>query len=261
MVQAIERKPRKVSSNPLQPKSPPKETVQPLTALESPSHPSRDAKPQTAPADGPPPRRNFPQQQIPSAGPPPMRRGTKEEFERHEEYGSGSSPMPEEPPAPDTPPEIAPGSAEQCQIYDRDQQATIIRSTFFASSMAAAIGTFNLVTPTGYRAFLDQLTHDAGDPTDPLEIMQLEQLAMAHFRIGELHSRAADAKDAKVVEVFSSAATQLTAEFRRGMLARVKYRQMSGRQPGKNHPDGEAPKEATKKEASGKKASSQRTGK
>ena len=75
--------------------------------------------------------------------------------------------------------------------------------------------------------YLKQLLHDAGNPTDPIEVMLIEQLVLAHHNLGRLHVRAASAKDIQEHEVFNAAAARLTAEFRRTALAVGHYRQMS----------------------------------
>src|SRR5436190_224261 len=52
-------------------------------------------------------------------------------------------------------------------------------------------GVFAQVGPAAYKLFRDRLMIAAGDPTDPIEVMLLEQVALAHFNIGRLHLRSA----------------------------------------------------------------------
>ena len=52
----------------------------------------------------------------------------------------------------------------------------------------------------------------------------LEQLALAHFRVGHLHLGAAQAEHVEAVKAYSSAAAAAGAEFRRTALALCTYR-------------------------------------
>ena len=40
------------------------------------------------------------------------------------------------------------------------------------------------ISPESFVAYLDQLLEEAGQPTDPIERMLIEQIAMAHHNIG-----------------------------------------------------------------------------
>lgn len=125
----------------------------------------------------------------------------------------------------------APTKAAESTQHEPARQAAIVKHALFPSQMATAIGLRDLFDASGYRAFLDQLVRDAGNPSDPLQVMLLQQMAMAHFRIGDLHGLAAKADDPKAVEAFNNAAGRLMAEFRRSMIALAGYRQTVGVQP------------------------------
>jgi hypothetical protein len=64
----------------------------------------------------------------------------------------------------------------------------------------------------------------AGAPTDPLEIMLIEQFVMAQQKIGDLHVRAANASEPEAVGQYLTAATRLMAECRKTLLALKTYR-------------------------------------
>ena len=49
--------------------------------------------------------------------------------------------------------------------------------------------------------------------------MLLEQLALAHFRIGQLHVSAGSAQGLEAVKVYNSVAARMLGEFRRTALA------------------------------------------
>jgi hypothetical protein len=90
--------------------------------------------------------------------------------------------------------------------------------------MASALGLGEQVMAVGYRLYLDGLIRDAGNPTDPVEIMLLEQMALCHLRSLQLQSQAGEAKGLEAVELYNSAAARLTAEFRKTALALKEYR-------------------------------------
>jgi hypothetical protein len=76
----------------------------------------------------------------------------------------------------------------------------------------------------GAKVFLNSYLRDAGNPTDPIEIMLLEQFAMAHFRLGQLHIQADVATDAERLKILNAVAVRLLGELRRLALAIRLYR-------------------------------------
>jgi hypothetical protein len=54
--------------------------------------------------------------------------------------------------------------------------------------------------------------------------MLLEQLALAHFRVGQLHAAAGGAQGAEAAKALNAAAARLLGEFRRTALALRAYR-------------------------------------
>jgi hypothetical protein len=115
-------------------------------------------------------------------------------------------------------------SAGARENFEPAQQAALIRNALFASLMTSGIGLDNLFSSSGFRLFLAQLVRDAGGPTDPIEVMLIEQLAMLHFRSADLHSRAGQAPAVESAAAYTAAAARLTSEFRRGALALAAYR-------------------------------------
>ena len=73
----------------------------------------------------------------------------------------------------------------------------------------------------GYR---DELLREMGNPTDPLERMLIEQLALAHVMTMQLHVNAALAKTPDGTGIYTTAATRLMGEMRRMILAVREYR-------------------------------------
>src|SRR5262245_60211084 len=104
------------------------------------------------------------------------------------------------------------------------RQAEALRQAIFPSCMAVALGLDGQVGPSGYRAYLAQLLKDTGDPTDPIEHMLTEQLALAHFRIAQLHADAGQARGVEAAKIYNSLAARMLGEFRRTALALRVYR-------------------------------------
>ena len=104
------------------------------------------------------------------------------------------------------------------------QQAEHLRNNLIPAMMTQIVGNEETFDASGFRTFFDRLMDDAGNPDDPVERMLIQQLAMAHFRIGELHSKATEAKSVELVKAYNSAASRLLGEFRRVALAISTYR-------------------------------------
>ncbi len=80
------------------------------------------------------------------------------------------------------------------------------------------------ITTEAFKLYRQKLMEQAGSPTDPIEIMLIEQIALAHFHIGRLHLKSCSTAQAQLAVAFADAATRLTAEFRRSALALEDYR-------------------------------------
>ena len=90
---------------------------------------------------------------------------------------------------------------------------------------AALLSTFPSRIPAeSFRVYRDRLIRDSGNPTDPIEIMALEQIAIAHFHIGRLFVKACSMENHKLATAYTDAATRLFAEFRRTILALEDFR-------------------------------------
>src|SRR5262249_13198001 len=100
------------------------------------------------------------------------------------------------------------------------------------SMLASALGMDRYFDATGYRAYLDQIRRDAGSPTDPVEIMLLEQLVLAHLRAAQLQANAGQAEGLEAARLYNGAAARLLAEFRLTALALKAYRDRGSGQTG-----------------------------
>ena len=75
------------------------------------------------------------------------------------------------------------------------------------------------ISTVAFKVYRDRLLQDAGNPTDPIEVMLIEQLALAHFNIGRLQIKSCGADSPQLQVAYSDAATRLLGEFRRCTLA------------------------------------------
>jgi len=80
------------------------------------------------------------------------------------------------------------------------------------------------ISTAAFKIYRQKLLEQSGSPTDPIEIMLIEQIALAHFHIGRLHLKSCSTAQAPLAIAFADAATRLTAEFRRSALALEDYR-------------------------------------
>jgi hypothetical protein len=93
------------------------------------------------------------------------------------------------------------------------------------SMLASALGLDRYFDAAGYRAFLDRIRQDAGSPTDPVEVMLLEQLVLAHLRAAQLQAHAGQAEGLEAARLYNAAAARLMAEVRQTALALKAYRE------------------------------------
>ena len=98
-----------------------------------------------------------------------------------------------------------------------------MRQTLFSAMMTDAVGHEATFGSSAYKVYLDRLIQDAGNPSNPVQRMMLEQLALAHYRFGQLQVQASGAKTIEGVKIYSSAASRLLGEFRRTALALHAY--------------------------------------
>lgn len=124
----------------------------------------------------------------------------------------------------DEPPDI---DAARKQVLDKaKREGRILRDLSCGLYLAAALGPSysQQIGPTGYHAYRDQLVRDAGNPGDPIEVMMIEQAALAHHQIATLHVRAAAATTVEATKAYQAVACRLMGEFRRLVLALQTYR-------------------------------------
>ena len=102
-------------------------------------------------------------------------------------------------------------------------QAWTAREMLFPACFSSVVGTEN-VEAMGAKVYLNSFVRDAGEPTDPIELILLQQLLMAHHRVAQLHARAEGVTSPEAVKILNAAASRLLSEVRRLALAIRQYR-------------------------------------
>jgi hypothetical protein len=115
-------------------------------------------------------------------------------------------------------PPVVPDKAELDALRLKDNTG----SCYLYGSLAPLFGA--QFDQLAYRSYLNRLLHDAGNPTDPLERMMIEQLALSHHAIGRLHVKAAASKSEHETSVYNASAARLMSEYRHSVLALKNYR-------------------------------------
>ena len=127
--------------------------------------------------------------------------------------------------SPREPPSGPEPGQQQVAAAKARRDAEVIREVGFPVLMAAANPLGPKIGSSGYKFYRDRLIEDCGTPGDPILRMMIEQLAMAHFRVGQLHVQVEKAQSIEAAKVYSAAAARLTGEVRRLGLAIHRFRQ------------------------------------
>jgi hypothetical protein len=109
------------------------------------------------------------------------------------------------------------------------ESADVLRRVYVPASMADAVGNPRFDAGS-FRAYLDRFIEDAGSPRDPVHRVLLEQVAIAHLRLGDLQAQALKAKQVEFIKAYSAAAARLLGEVRRTATALREY-PIQGRSP------------------------------
>jgi hypothetical protein len=180
----------------------------------------REAAARPLPPDGP--------AAAPAATPPRSDSTPAPAGRPFDRYGGPDSPLRPKRPAPggqvpspgpaaaSAPPKQAGPAPSKKEKGDARRQAAGIALTVVPASMASALGMGGHFDASGCRAYLDRLLADAGSPTDPVEVMLLEQLALAHFRSAQLQGEAGAAKAPEAAYRRASAAEDRPSRRKKG---------------------------------------------
>jgi hypothetical protein len=113
---------------------------------------------------------------------------------------------------------LEPEECEKQAAHLRDSTA----SMFMFASMRSVVAGLDMAS---CRIFRDQLVADYGHTSDPVAIMLLEQLALAHLNICQLCGKASSESSVQCATAYLAASTRLMGEFRRTALALPAYRE------------------------------------
>ena len=111
------------------------------------------------------------------------------------------------------------------ELTEDERFAAELRETVPSMSIYMTLGRLlRNLPPQACKIFRDQLIRDCGSPSDPVEVMLLEQLATSHLCLGVLNNKAALSESVEGASAYWGASARLMAEFRRTALALQSYR-------------------------------------
>ena len=105
-----------------------------------------------------------------------------------------------------------------------DLQASVVKRGITPTALAMVLDMENMIGAAGCRFFLDEMIQESGNPSDPLEIMLLEQTAMCHQYSIQMQALSKKAEGIEAIELYLSGAARLSGEFRKTALALKEYR-------------------------------------
>lgn len=115
-------------------------------------------------------------------------------------------------------------TAEQAVEHYANHIANTVGSAFMYMTTS---GVFREVDCQAFKRYRDNLIAGCGSPSDPIEVMLIEQMALANLNIGRLHFRSATADGLEGARVYGALAIGLTGELRRTAIALQAYREKS----------------------------------
>ena len=105
-----------------------------------------------------------------------------------------------------------------------DLQASVVKRGITPTALAMVLDMENMIGAAGCRVYLDEMIQESGNPSDPVEIMLLEQLAMCHQYSIQMQALSKKAEGIEAIELYLSGAARLSGEFRKTALALKEYR-------------------------------------
>ena len=105
-----------------------------------------------------------------------------------------------------------------------DLQASVVKRGITPTALAMVLDMENMIGAAGCRVYLDEMIQESGNPSDPVEIMLLEQLAMCHQYSIQMQALSKKAEGIEAIELYMSGAARLSGEFRKTALALKEYR-------------------------------------
>ena len=100
-----------------------------------------------------------------------------------------------------------------------DLQASVVKRGITPTALAMVLDMENMIGAAGCRVYLDEMIQESGNPSDPVEIMLLEQLTMCHQYSIQMQALSKKAEGIEAIELYMSGAARLSGEFRKTALA------------------------------------------
>jgi len=121
-----------------------------------------------------------------------------------------------------------PRSEAPADLARHEYYANELRNNSAAIWHHAALATkIRGVDPQSYILYHERLRADCGGPTDPIEVMLIEEIAQAHACLGLLFAKTSNGGHVEAVGIYAGATARLMAEVRRSALALQAYRAAS----------------------------------
>ena len=115
-------------------------------------------------------------------------------------------------------------SAPEQPSMNVDLQASVVKRGITPTALAMVLDMENMIGAAGCRVYLDDLVRESGNPSDPVEIMLLEQMAICHQYSIQMQALSKKAEGIEAIELYLSGAARLSGEFRKTALALKEYR-------------------------------------
>jgi hypothetical protein len=99
--------------------------------------------------------------------------------------------------------------ADPATLAELNRQTSVLQNVLFASQARASLSLDGTASISSFRVFFARFWSEAGSPRDPVEKLLLEQLAVAHLKVGELYALAAAVKALEFKQLYGNAAVRL----------------------------------------------------
>jgi hypothetical protein len=107
----------------------------------------------------------------------------------------------------DRPPEVS--LDDPAVVATLNHQAAILSNVFFPAQVLAALGLEEHASVTAARLFLARFREEAGQAADGVERVLLDQLVVAHLKIGELYALSTGTTNLEFKRLYTNGAARL----------------------------------------------------
>ena len=94
-------------------------------------------------------------------------------------------------------------------IAAMNRQASVIGNMFFPGQVIGSLSLGDQTSITSVRIFLARFREEANGTGDPVEKLLLDQLIVAHLKVGELYAHSAGVQDLGFKQMYNNAAVRL----------------------------------------------------